>query len=234
MKQKPTLSTILLLIVGIILVALVIVVINLNGNSAPAIAPVAETGPSTSVVSSSSSAPASGSAVTGNPALAGNPIVASNPALAATGQFPYELIVADQNNGSAQNQNQNLAGPASSGSATNNPTTINLEAATTTAEQEHGLSDRPSLSPDQGMLFIFPTPGFYQFWMINMSFPLDMIWLDQNFKVVGIKKDATPASYPTTFSPDAPASYVIEVNAGFVDEYGIKEGETLDIQKTFD
>lgn len=110
-------------------------------------------------------------------------------------------------------------------------TTINLQVSDTPATQQLGLSYRPSLPTNAGMLFVFSSPSFYHFWMISMNFPLDMIWLDQNYKVVGIKQDATPASYPQTFTSNAPASYVIEVNNGFVSQYGIKEGQTLTITK---
>ena len=100
-------------------------------------------------------------------------------------------------------------------------------------EITRGLSGRESLPQDKGMLFIFesmeefsPAPDF---WMRNMKFPIDMIWIGRDHKVVYIKKNARPESYPTTFGPGAKidARYVLEVNSGFSDKYYIKVGDPV-------
>ncbi len=85
-----------------------------------------------------------------------------------------------------------------------------LDVALTDAEKEKGLSGRSSLAPDTGMLFVFDKPGTYGFWMPDMSFPIDIIWLDQSCMVVG-KTSMTPQSYPKIFYPDYPAEYAIEL-----------------------
>lgn len=101
-----------------------------------------------------------------------------------------------------------------------------VEVAQTKAEHEKGLSGRTSLSPDSGMLFIFPEPGIYGFWMPDMHFAIDILWLDSNLRVVYIKKNATPDSYPTVFTPDTNAKFVLEVVSGFTDQHSIKVGDT--------
>jgi uncharacterized membrane protein (UPF0127 family) len=108
---------------------------------------------------------------------------------------------------------------------------IILELADTQEKQTLGLSGRKNLPENNAMLFIFETPGKEAFWMKDMNFNIDIIWLDENYKIVGIKENAEPDSYPETFTPDEPALYVLETNAGFAKKYGIKAGTTLDIRK---
>jgi len=89
-----------------------------------------------------------------------------------------------------------------------------LTIARTTAQLEQGLGGRPSLPADQGMLFEFNKTAQWCFWMKDMHFPIDMIWLNQNKQVVYIKPDALPSSYTAKFCPTQSAKYVIELKAG--------------------
>lgn len=102
---------------------------------------------------------------------------------------------------------------------------LSVQIAETEGEREQGLSDVNNLSDDQGMLFIFDEPGYYQMWMKDMLFPLDILWLDQNFKVVDIKKELSPSTYPESFGPKSPAKYVLEINSGLSDKYGFAIGD---------
>ena len=111
-----------------------------------------------------------------------------------------------------------------------NNETIHLEVAGTPALRQLGLSGHAPLAPDQGMIFIFPQPAHDGFWMKDMLFSLDMIWLDANYKVITIKKNATPESFPAVFYPSAPASFVLELPAGFADAHKISVGSTLVIR----
>ena len=86
--------------------------------------------------------------------------------------------------------------------------TIKVEIADTDAKRELGLSGHAPLSDTQGMLFVFDTPGIYSFWMKDMLFPLDIIWLAPSevegtdaAKVIYIAKDLQPSSYPSAFRP---------------------------------
>lgn len=101
---------------------------------------------------------------------------------------------------------------------------VHAEIARTTEQRVRGLSGRGSLGDDEGMLFVFPVPDTYGIWMPDMHFPIDIIWLDEAMQVVDIKENATPESYPETFRPRRPASYVLEVSSGYTKENGIYIG----------
>jgi uncharacterized membrane protein (UPF0127 family) len=92
-----------------------------------------------------------------------------------------------------------------------------------------GLSGRKSLEENQAMLFVFPENGNHGIWMKDMSFDIDVIWLDSKFQVVDFIEEVTPASYPNVFKPKKPAKYVLETNSGFIKANGIK----IDDQATF-
>jgi len=106
--------------------------------------------------------------------------------------------------------------------------TLKIELALTLKEQEQGLSGRKTLAPDEGMLFVFSKPSVNYFWMKDMNFPIDMIWLDENLKVIYLKKEAQPESYPETFGPGVDNSYVLEVSAGFSEKNNLKEGDSIE------
>lgn len=106
---------------------------------------------------------------------------------------------------------------------------LKVELAESVTEQMQGLSGRRVLPPGEGMLFVFGAPGKYGFWMKDMKFPIDIIWLSQTGSVVYIKENASPDSYPETFSPPEAAKYVLEVNAGFSAENGLKIGDKAEL-----
>lgn len=106
-----------------------------------------------------------------------------------------------------------------------NQTRINLEIAQTEAEMSRGLSGRKNLSQNSGMLFVYEKNNIPMFWMKDMNFALDIIWLNENKVVVGIEKNVKPESYPQTFSPKQQIKYVLEVNANFADKQQIKIGD---------
>jgi uncharacterized membrane protein (UPF0127 family) len=105
--------------------------------------------------------------------------------------------------------------------------TIRIIRADTEQTREHGLSDRENLPTDTGMLFIFPNVGIQGFWMKDMHFPLDIIWIDEHKKVIGIASKATPESYPEVFMSPKPIQYVLEINAGKSADFGITTGTQL-------
>ena len=106
---------------------------------------------------------------------------------------------------------------------------VRVEIADTPAERELGLSGRERLGEKEGMIFVFDSPGRHAFWMKDMLFPLDIIWLDENLKVIYIKKDARPESYPEIFLPGEDAKYVLEVAVGFAEKYNLKEGDEVEL-----
>ena len=101
--------------------------------------------------------------------------------------------------------------------------TIQVDLAQTPAELSRGLSGRRSLAEGTGMLFIFENPDTYGFWMKDMLFPIDIIWIDEG-KIIHIEKNISPDTYPEIFTPNSPAKYVLEVPAGFSDKNGLKIG----------
>lgn len=107
--------------------------------------------------------------------------------------------------------------------------TFVLQTATTEAQHEQGLSGRSSLAPDEGMIFIYDQPAKRCFWMRDMQFPIDMIWLDANRRVTSIAPDAKPESYPSAFCSEIPAQYVIELPAGEAARTNIAVGQTLQL-----
>ncbi len=107
-------------------------------------------------------------------------------------------------------------------------TPLHIALATTDAEREQGLSGITSLAEDQGMLFVFPKDGIYSFWMKDMLFSIDMLWVSQDGRVVYIVPSSSPATYPHAFTPNTPARYVLEVPAGFATEHEIGVGSKLD------
>jgi len=79
------------------------------------------------------------------------------------------------------------------------------------------------------MLFIFEKESLHSFWMKNMRFPLDIIWIDKDKKIVDIYKFALPCKdICKTITPSLKAKFVLEVNAGFVEKNNLKIGERLD------
>lgn len=91
-----------------------------------------------------------------------------------------------------------------------------------------GLSGRETLGKNEAMLFVFDDEAPRSFWMKDMYFPLDIVWINSEKRIVDISKDLQPESYPETFSPSSPAQYVLEIRAGLSDEKGFKEGDRVE------
>lgn len=104
---------------------------------------------------------------------------------------------------------------------------IALERVADDPARQKGLSGRDSLPKDRGMLFVFNRDQAGCFWMKDMRFPLDIVWLDMSKQVVQIAAHVSPLTYPRSFCPSDPATYVIELNAGQAKGLGIEVGHTL-------
>ena len=104
---------------------------------------------------------------------------------------------------------------------------MSLEYAITPADRERGLSGRDRLAHYRGMLFKFEQPGLHCFWMRDMKFPIDIVWLDEHKKVVDIRQNVEPSTYPASFCPAQNASYVVEVQAGLSAKAGVVVGEQI-------
>lgn len=104
---------------------------------------------------------------------------------------------------------------------------VKSEVADSPRERARGLMFRDNLGENNGMIFMFDSSEKHAFWMKNTLIPLDIIWLDENLKVVDIttmtpcKKDPCVSYYPKENS-----LFVLEVNSGFAQEKGIEVGDT--------
>ncbi len=106
-------------------------------------------------------------------------------------------------------------------------TTISVEIADTDKKRTQGLSGREGLSPESGMLFLFPSPGIYPFWMHEMQFALDIIWINTEGVIVSAYESVAPDTFPEFFTPNAEALMVLEVPGGFMERYGIQIGDLV-------
>ena len=106
-----------------------------------------------------------------------------------------------------------------------NDTIVEVDIASNDVERAKGLSGRANLREYSGMLFIFDKLSRNMFWMKDMNFPIDIIWLDENKKIVYIKENLSPKTYPEVFGPEAYTMYVLEVNSGFAKKHNIKLGD---------
>ena len=112
---------------------------------------------------------------------------------------------------------------------------LEVQIADTEPRRVRGLMFQDQMPYDQGMLFVFDESGIYSLWMLNMQFPLDMIWFDAEGKVVHIEKDMAPCKTAletvtcTGVNSDMDALYILEVTSGFVDEFNIGEDSVLEI-----
>ena len=106
-------------------------------------------------------------------------------------------------------------------------TRLNVAIASTPADRSKGLGGREELAAGWGMLFVFEEADRYPFWMKDVSFPLDIIWIAEDWRILGFEERVLPSSYPTTFRSPRPVLYVLEVNSGFVAESQVTLGETV-------
>lgn len=108
---------------------------------------------------------------------------------------------------------------------------IRVEVADTKSSRVLGLSGRKGLAEDTGLLFIFDTSGKYGFWMKDMLFPLDIIWINDDGFIVEIERNISPDTYPKTYVNAIPARYVLEVQAGEAEKKGVYIGTKVNIEK---
>ncbi len=105
--------------------------------------------------------------------------------------------------------------------------TIDIEIADNDSSRARGLMQRFHLPERSGMLFIFDQPAPQSFWMANTQVPLDILFVDADSQIVRIAKYTKPLSPESVTSEGLPAQFVIEVEAGFTDTYGIVETDRV-------
>jgi uncharacterized membrane protein (UPF0127 family) len=108
-----------------------------------------------------------------------------------------------------------------------------LQTANTRAERAKGLMNVKELPENGGMLFDMGKESKHTFWMKNTLIPLDMVWLDKNYKVVDVTGNAIPCKKEPCwkYNPSKPAKYVIEVNGGWAAKNGFGVGTYVLVEK---
>ncbi len=109
-----------------------------------------------------------------------------------------------------------------------------VEVAKDAMSRSRGLSGREKLDEGTGMLFIFNSFGNYGFWMKDMKFTIDIVWIAGD-KIVGFQENAQPEPTKTifgltTYYPPEKVDKVLELNAGAVAKYGIKAGDMIEFK----
>lgn len=114
-----------------------------------------------------------------------------------------------------------------------NGQTISVMVAKTDKEKQVGLSGRNKIGENQGMLFIFDTPNYYSFWMKEMKFPIDIIYINGN-KITTVVENAKPPLSANDnlaiYQPSEKSDKVLELNAGSADKLKIKTGAVVEIE----
>ncbi|MEK7603144.1 MAG: DUF192 domain-containing protein [Patescibacteria group bacterium] len=106
---------------------------------------------------------------------------------------------------------------------------LKTEKAKTVADQQKGLGGRECIAPDQAMLFELGVSGKNCFWMKNMRFSIDIIWLDSENRVVHLEQNVNPNTFPKTFCPKSDAVKVLEIQAGQAKNLNIELGGKLSL-----
>ena len=100
-------------------------------------------------------------------------------------------------------------------------------------ERQIGLSNTEQLNENQGMLFLFDRSDYHSFWMKNMKFPIDIIYINGD-KVVTVIENAKPASDTggnlEIYQPTDKSDKVLEISAGLAKKYNIKRGTSVNIE----
>ncbi|OGG61028.1 hypothetical protein A3C86_04190 [Candidatus Kaiserbacteria bacterium RIFCSPHIGHO2_02_FULL_49_16] len=104
---------------------------------------------------------------------------------------------------------------------------IRVSVVSTPEDRVKGLGGRTGLATNEGMLFIFDMAAKYGFWMKDMLFSIDILWLSDKGEILDMVDKVGPGTYPTVFSPKVPARYVLELPSGFVEAYSVKVGDIV-------
>jgi uncharacterized membrane protein (UPF0127 family) len=98
------------------------------------------------------------------------------------------------------------------------------ELAVTDEQRAQGLMFREKINEDQAMLFVFEEEDIHSFWMKNMSFAIDILWLDRQRRIVHIEEKVPPCPRDPcpSYVPAAAAAFVLELQAGFVEKHGLR------------
>jgi uncharacterized membrane protein (UPF0127 family) len=105
--------------------------------------------------------------------------------------------------------------------------TFSVLVADTQKKRALGLSGMEERAPRHGMLFVFDKPGNYPFWMKDMNFAIDILWINEHNEIIHILEYIAPETYPTAFTSSEDALYVLELPMGTVAKTDIRLGDKI-------
>jgi uncharacterized membrane protein (UPF0127 family) len=165
--------------------------------------------------------------------------------IASTALYFYPAIISSILGASEDNNQQeaNMGEVTPTNSSSNSYRQVNVtvngielvaDVAATNEQRTKGLSVKDALAENEAMLFVFDTAQEHSFWMKNMKFPIDIIWLDSDKTVIHIEHNLQPCSFaafcPTYKPDDNNALYVLETVAGFAQKHDVVEGPRVEFQ----
>ena len=104
---------------------------------------------------------------------------------------------------------------------------IKVEIANTPEERARGFAGYEYLPNGTGFLYVFAEPDFYNFWLKDVTFPIDIVWIGYYHDIIDIAAYLTPQTYPTIFEPKRPAKYMLILPAGTAEEYSLGIGDEI-------
>jgi uncharacterized protein len=111
---------------------------------------------------------------------------------------------------------------------------IFVSIADTQETRRQGLSSTTALAELEGKLFIFESLGTHGIWMKDMNYPIDIFWISDDLKIIHTEANVDPDTYPQSFSSPEPARYVLETNAGLAEQYGVRNGDSVNFSVSVD
>jgi hypothetical protein len=118
--------------------------------------------------------------------------------------------------------------------ATANGFSFRLEVADTDEARHQGLSGRASLAQDAAMLFVFPQEAYWTFWMKEVAFPLDLVYINGDGFIISVHtmhpQPGVPEGQLKRYPSPQPAKYALEVNGGLAATLGLAPGVKVELK----
>lgn len=106
---------------------------------------------------------------------------------------------------------------------------LRVQLADTSAEINKGLGGKSCIADNQAMLFELGRASEYSFWMKDMKFPIDIIWINSKHEIVQVDAAVSPGTYPKAFASAQPAQFVLELKSGRAADLGLRPGGLVDL-----